>query len=176
MSLLGSLKSYNKWSGQKNHFILPHTVLFPHQKQQEHAAKNEEITVCYKSPQWWNSLQLQHQGTPLVLISGRCISYVWGREERAGFHNHEATVHMAHCCNEGVMFLPLIYPDYTMERESLLMEPCVPPLHLSICLFSSSDGRGNCTVSYTLARHAPVHIAALHGDIQGLEWKAKQRN
>lgn len=119
----------------------------------------QAIRAC--SQKWGNSgmlqvsavmeliLQLQHHGASLVLISGRCISYVWGREECAGFHNHEATVHMAHCCNEGVMFLPLIYPDYTMERESLLMEPCVPPLHLSICLFSSSDCRGNCTVSHT---------------------------
>lgn len=83
------------------------------------------------------------------LISGQCISYVWGREVSAGFNNHEATVHMAHCCNEGVMFLPLIYPDYTMERESLLMGPCVPPLHLPICLFSSSDFWGTRTVSHT---------------------------
>lgn len=63
------------------------------------------------------------------------ILYVWGWEECAGFHNHEATVHMAHCCNEGVMFLPLIYPDYTMERESLHMEPCVLHLHLSLLVF-----------------------------------------
>lgn len=48
------------------------------------------------------------------------------------------------------MFLPLIYPDYTMVRESLFMEqPCVPSLHLSICLFSSSDCRGVYTVSFT---------------------------
>lgn len=66
------------------------------------------------------------------------VVHVWGRKARAGFHNHEATVHIAHCCNEGVMFLPLIYPDYTMERESLLKEPCVPALHLSIRLSLSS--------------------------------------
>ena len=70
--------------------------------------------------------RLPEQGTSLYVCTG-----VGGRES-AGFHDHEATVHMAHCCNEGVMFLPLIYPDYTMERESLLMEPCVPSLHLSI--------------------------------------------
>lgn len=50
---------------------------------------------------------------------------------------------MAYCCNEGVMFLPLIYPDYTMERESLLMEPSVPSPP-SVCLFSSSDLQGKC--------------------------------
>lgn len=58
-------------------------------------------------------------------------------KEIAGFHHHEATVHMAHCCNEGVMFFPLIYPDYTIKRESRLMEPSVPALHLPICLLSS---------------------------------------
>lgn len=46
------------------------------------------------------------------------------------------------------MFLPLIYPDYTMVCESLFMEPCVLPLHLSICVFSA-DCTGNYTVSYT---------------------------
>lgn len=33
------------------------------------------------------------------------------------------------------MFLPLIYPDYTMVRESLVKEPCVPSLHLSLLIF-----------------------------------------
>lgn len=64
-----------------------------------------------------------------------CRSCVCGYKECVSFQNHEATVHMAHCCNEGVMFLPLIYPDYTMERESLVKEPCVPSLHLSLLIF-----------------------------------------
>lgn len=55
---------------------------------------------------------------------------------------------MAYCCNEGVMFLPLIYPDYTMERESLLMEPCVPSLHLSVSSPLLIAGE-TVTVSYT---------------------------
>lgn len=46
------------------------------------------------------------------------------------------------------MFLPLIYPGYTIERESLVMKLCVPPLHLSICLFSSSD------CEFTKKKHA----------------------
>lgn len=49
--------------------------------------------------------------------------------------------HAAHCCNEGAMFLPLIYPDYTMVCESLFHGA----IHLSIC-FSSADCH---TVSYT---------------------------
>lgn len=84
-----------------------------------------------------------------IFTLGQYISYAHLCEESAGFHHHEATVHMAHCCNEGVMFLPLIYPDYTIKRESLLMEPCVPPLHLSIHLFSSFNFWGTSTVPYS---------------------------
>lgn len=42
----------------------------------------------------------------------------------------------------------LIYPDYTMERESLLIEPCVPPLHLSISL---SHRLSYCRVNDTVS-------------------------
>lgn len=65
--------------------------------------------------------------------------YVGGMSVQVSTTMRRQYVHTAQCCNEGVMFLPLIYPDYTMECESLLMEPCVPPLHLSICLFTYSD-------------------------------------
>lgn len=39
------------------------------------------------------------------------------------------------------MFLPLIYPDYTIEDESCLEEARVPPLHLSVYLSPSSHIR-----------------------------------
>lgn len=35
------------------------------------------------------------------------------------------------------MFLPLIYPDYTIDDESCLEEARVPPLHLSVYLLLS---------------------------------------
>lgn len=108
------------------------------QPEQEHGAKNEEITVILIVME----LTATSRASCIVcphMKTVHIIMYVCGWEEGAGFHNHEATAHMAHCCNEGAMFLPLIYPDYTMECESLLMEPCTcsssPSVYLSPLVF-----------------------------------------
>lgn len=48
--------------------------------------------------------------------------------------------------NEGVMFFPLVYPHYTMERDSLLMKPSSPSVNPSPHLIA---GRQNIIFSNT---------------------------